>query len=923
MKSLIKSMFTAILILICIQNRAQDNDTLYIRRNETGTIAYARFKINESSDRKMENDTVFLKSILKAKEEDSFRIIEVSKDTTGYIHKWFQQYYKGLKVDGQQYLIHGKNGNIKVINGDFQIVDVPDIVPKLTEQQSLQRALDFIGAKKYKWEDDKIDESVIQTNDNSNRVYYPKGELLIAKDLLSGSNSFKLCWKFSIYALEPFDKRIIYVDAKNGDILNDVQLIDYSNTQIYAQTNYSGNKYLTGDYSAGKYRLQENREGVSIYTLDLNQSEDYEDAVNFENNNNYFTSGNWSSYSIDSFALDLHYAAETTLDYWDDVFERNSIDDNGLTVMNYMHYGVDFENAGWDPDEDCMFFGDGFGVLHPFTSLDAYAHEFAHGINKYEKNLGYYDHYSEAEALNEGFSDIWGACVEHGEAPEKSTWLHGEEITYPNYSCLRNIEYPNDPYTREHFSPHPDTYEGDYWWENDEPHQNSTVLSHWFYLLSEGDSGINDNDDPYTVYGIGIDVAQKIAYELETDHLVSTSNYADAADGAEDAAEELFTDSGLELMQVKNAWYAVGIGSEPTQMSVSYTGTGNVICPCGVEYEINDVPSCDPITITWECSNNISLSDVHSNPVMATPTANGSGWILPKVSSAYSTVELDTIYVTVKYNPIITGSSVVCSTGAAFELSAACSCDSIIWSAAGSNLTITSGQKTYSCTFAAVDNGSDGIKAKLWVNGSDTDLSEKEVWAGKPIFNSISGTTSGYTGQPYDFWANPSRIPDSQSSYQWMVVPPYYDWYFVYQYYDWVTIVFNDPYDYYQVMGRATNTCGATNWQYKQVAISQGYFFSMYPNPSSNEVTITINETESLAIEDYDISEVTISKAIPADQTTYSIRVYNSLGTLVLTATRTGTSFNISISNLRDGTYIVELSNGKNSYREQLIIKHE
>jgi hypothetical protein len=58
MKSLIKSMFTAILILICIQNRAQDNDTLYIRRNEAGTIEYARFRVNESSDRKMENDTV-------------------------------------------------------------------------------------------------------------------------------------------------------------------------------------------------------------------------------------------------------------------------------------------------------------------------------------------------------------------------------------------------------------------------------------------------------------------------------------------------------------------------------------------------------------------------------------------------------------------------------------------------------------------------------------------------------------------------------------------------------------------------------------------------------------------------------------------------------------------------------------------------
>jgi len=38
----------------------------YIRRAENGKIAFARFAINENSDRKMENDIVFLKSIHQA-----------------------------------------------------------------------------------------------------------------------------------------------------------------------------------------------------------------------------------------------------------------------------------------------------------------------------------------------------------------------------------------------------------------------------------------------------------------------------------------------------------------------------------------------------------------------------------------------------------------------------------------------------------------------------------------------------------------------------------------------------------------------------------------------------------------------------------------------------------------------------------------
>jgi exosome complex RNA-binding protein Csl4 len=102
-----------------------------------------------------------------------------------------------------------------------------------------------------------------------------------------------------------------------------------------------------------------------------------------------------------------------------------------------------------------------------------------------------------------------------------------------------------------------------------------------------------------------------------------------------------------------------------------------------------------------------------------------------------------------------------------------------------------------------------------------------------------------------------------------------------------------------------------------------GGYYSMYPNPASDEITVTINEAESLVTNESDISDITFAKVISTDKTTYTIRIYNNLGTLLLTATRSGTSFKIPLTNMRDGTYIVEVSNGKNSYREQLIIKHD
>jgi bacillolysin len=645
-----RSFSIVILIMISFQIQAQDNDAIYIRRNEEGTIDHARFKMNRSTDRKIENDTIFLKKVLNAKREDSFRMIQFHDDTaTGYVHRTYQQYFKGLVVEAHQYLVHCKNGFIEIINGDFQIVDIADIIPKLTEQQCLRKALEYINASKYKWEDESFENSVDRNNDQ-NEVHYPKGELLIAKDLLTGSNSFKLCWKFSIFPLEPFNKRAIYIDAKNGDIINDAPLIDYSNITIYANTKYSNYQNITGDIANGLYRLQETRNGVNISTKNLNYQGDIENAIDFTNNGWYWTdNGTWSSYDDDAYALDAHFAAEKSFDFFKNNFNRNSINNAGMDIRSYTHFFLNFGNAGWDPDENCIKIGDGFGYTLPFTSIDTYAHEFAHGINQYEANLGSYYHYSESEALNEGFSDIWGACIEYSAAPSKSTWKHGEEVfTTSAYSCLRNLQFPNDPDAYEHGGPHPDTYQGDYWDFDEEPHQNSTVLSHWFYLLSKGGSGTNDNDDAYLVHSLGINIAQKIAYELENDHLASTSNYEDARDESIDAVNELFPNSTMELMQVTNAWYAVGlVDTPPTQMNI----VGNTfVCPGGTTYTIdNFIQGC---TVSWSSSSNISFSSTQDQEtIIAYHNSSGTGWVKATVISPYSNSLIIEKTVTLETNP--------------------------------------------------------------------------------------------------------------------------------------------------------------------------------------------------------------------------------------------------------------------------------
>ena len=190
--------------------------------------------------------------------------------------------------------------------------------------------------------------------------------------------------------------------------------------------------------------------------------------------------------------------------------------------------------------------------FQPLTCIDVVAHEIGHAVCTNTANLVYS---YESGAMNEAFSDIWGACVEYFAHPSKSTWLIGEEISGP----IRSMINPNA-------HNQPDTYLGTNWYtgsgDNGGVHYNSGVLNHWFCILTEGKYGTNDNGDSYSVTGIGINKAAAIAYRMENVYLSSNSQYADARTYAIQAAEDLYGAASNEVIQTTNAMYAVGIGSE-------------------------------------------------------------------------------------------------------------------------------------------------------------------------------------------------------------------------------------------------------------------------------------------------------------------------------------------------------------------------
>ncbi|VAW24943.1 Zinc metalloproteinase precursor / aureolysin, partial [hydrothermal vent metagenome] len=545
-----------------------------------------------------QKDLLF-KEHLNKRSEDKIIFVKSESDRLGFTHEKYQQYYKNIKVDFATPIIHIKNGEIKSLSGEFYQIENLNITPGISKGIALQRAISSVGASSYMWQDAR----------NARLINYkkPEGELVILPGYLIGKKEDKLAFKFDIYATKPISRGFVYVDAKNGKVLfynaiikhinkfnnknkrttsnlKSVKIADKILVTGSATTRYSGARNIETLTGTGGYILSDNTRGNGIRTYDLNESTNYASAVDFADNDNNWTAAEWDNTAKDNGALDAHWGAEMTYDYWLTKHNRNSFDGAGATINSYVHYNVAYDNAFWDGSR--MTYGDGSsdgtvgnGNFDILTSLDVAAHEIGHAICTNTANLAYQ---KESGAMNEAFSDIWAASVESFAAPEKSIWLIGEDIERRTTSVsLRSMSDPKA-------EGQPDTYGGTNWIDpNCTPsstndycgvHTNSGVLNHWFYILSVGKSGTNDIGSTYSITGIGIDNAAQIAFRIESVYMSANSTYADARTFGIQSAEDLYGVGSPEVIATTNAFYAVGVGLEYGNNSLVYcTSKGNSV----------------------------------------------------------------------------------------------------------------------------------------------------------------------------------------------------------------------------------------------------------------------------------------------------------------------------------------------------------
>lgn len=497
-------------------------------------------------------------------DQNQFRLISTSRDSKGNLHQRFQQYYNNFKVEYGVAITHSQDGSIILVNGELYNAQNLNTSPQLTGQEALEKAKQDVNASRYLWED----------SEQAQLMGYkkPEGELVVFPDLKD--NTVHLAYKLDVYAIQPISRQIIYVDANNGKILFKDAVIKHLHEHAHgskesfgkketnaliagtAATRYSGSRSIETDFTGTEYRLRDYSRGNGILTYNCQTTTNYQN-VDFTDDDNNWTAVEYNNSAKDDGALDAHWGAEMTFDFWGNVFGRNSFDGNGAAIRSYVHYDSGFNNAFWNGS--VMTYGDGSG-MDIFTAIDVCGHEIGHAICSYTADLAYQD---ESGAMNEGFSDIWGACIEHygrtgtmSGTVSSDVWLIGEDISS---TYLRSMQNPN-------IKGDPDTYLGTYWYsgtaDNGGVHTNSGVLNHWFYILAAGESGTNNapTPDTYNVTGIGLLKAAEIAYFMERDYLTSNATYADARAASIELASSLYCGNSPEVMAVTDSWYAVNVG---------------------------------------------------------------------------------------------------------------------------------------------------------------------------------------------------------------------------------------------------------------------------------------------------------------------------------------------------------------------------
>ena len=496
-------------------------------------------------------------NLQKELSESAFKLkaLESNKDIIGQEHRRYQIIFNEIPLKGM-HLTHHELKNVDRVITPANLPQTRSLKnqhSKIAIDQIRLMARAHVPAQVY---DDHFGNRLDNSAD-IRLVYVPKNYNWDEKEWV-------LAYEVDVSSQVPLQAKRVTLNATNGALIFiENKLCSFhgpektSCIEGTAVTKYHGTQSIQTSIFNNKYILLDETRGNGIQTVNLDDPENSHGSISFFfDDDNYWDNANENQ---DEVAGDVHWGSGETWDFLGEKFGRNGINGNGYGFTSRVHRNV--ANAFWNAFNGYAIYGDGLPNSpfdRPWTYIDLIAHEMSHGVTISTSDLSYY---GESGGLNEAFSDIMGATVEHHLFPAASDWRLSEQISSSN-TPIRNMANPKEKKM-------PDTYKGIYWSSNLEVHSGSSIANFWYHLLVEGGTGTNDHDYDYNVEGLGWEEAIQIVYHTWTNYLGPKSNYNECVKLSIYAAEDLHGTCSSQVLAVMDAWRAVGLLSPETPLVLS------------------------------------------------------------------------------------------------------------------------------------------------------------------------------------------------------------------------------------------------------------------------------------------------------------------------------------------------------------------
>jgi Zn-dependent metalloprotease len=326
-------------------------------------------------------------------------------------------------------------------------------------------------------------------------------------------------------------------------------------TTLKTSARMRGQRQALADFQAATFRVAVGGKDRIIY-----------DAKNGSNLPGTVVRKEGEGPSTDVAVNEAYDGSGVTYDLYSDVYQRNSIDGNGMRLDSTVHYRQGYDNAFWDGEQ--MVYGDGDEDLPPeerlfnrFTiALDVIGHELTHGVTQFEAKLQYFQ---QPGALNESMSDVFGSLVKQYQLQQiasEADWIIGAGLLTENVNGvgIRSMKAPGTAYDDPVLGKDPQpAHMRDYVntiSDNGGVHINSGIPNRAFYITA------------VELGGFAWERAGQIWYVTLKDKLTANSKFQDCADLTYSTAGELFGAGSLEQQAVQKGWAEVGltVGSGPT-----------------------------------------------------------------------------------------------------------------------------------------------------------------------------------------------------------------------------------------------------------------------------------------------------------------------------------------------------------------------